>query len=59
MNMPELADDPRFKTPSDRRTNRTELKDIIEAWMATLPDRDAVLEALNAERVPVAPVLTH
>jgi CoA:oxalate CoA-transferase len=58
MNMPELADDSRFKTPSDRRTNRTELKNIIEAWMSNLPDRDAVLEALNAERVPVAPVLT-
>ena len=26
--------------------------------MATLSDRDAVLEALNAERVPVAPILT-
>ena len=58
MNMPELADDPRFKSPYDRRSNRTELKDIIETWMATLSDRDAVLEALNAERVPVAPILT-
>jgi CoA:oxalate CoA-transferase len=58
MNMPELADDPRFKSPYDRRSNRSKLKDIIETWMATLSDRDAVLEALNMERVPVAPVLT-
>ena len=58
MNMPELADDPRFKSPHERRTNRVELKDIIEGWMATISNREAVLEVLNRERVPAAPVLT-
>jgi len=57
MGMPELADDPRFKTRYDRRENRFELKEIIESWMATLPGRDAVLDALERERVPAAPVL--
>ncbi len=57
MDMPELADDRRFKTRHERRENRHALKDIIETWMASLPGRDAVLEALNRERVPVAPVL--
>ena len=57
MGRPELADDPRFRTPRDRRANREELKDIIEAWMAGFADRDAVLDALTAERVPCAPVL--
>ncbi|MEH6477684.1 MAG: CaiB/BaiF CoA-transferase family protein [Sneathiella sp.] len=58
MNMPELLEDSRFNSPYDRRTNRIELKNIIEAWMATFSDREAVLEALNAERVPVAPILS-
>jgi len=57
LDMPELGHDPRFKTPRDRRTNKDTLKAIIEDWMATLPGRDAVLEALNKERVPAAPVL--
>lgn len=57
MGMPELKDDPRFKGPRDRRDNREALKEIIEGWMATLPGRDAVLEALQKERVPCAPVL--
>jgi CoA:oxalate CoA-transferase len=57
MNMPELADDPRFKSRYDRRENRYQLKEVIESWMASLPGRKAVLEALRHERVPAAPVL--
>lgn len=57
MGRPELADDPRFRSPRDRRANREELKAIIEDWMAGLGDRDSVLAALAAERVPCAPVL--
>ena len=33
-----------FKSPHERRTNRVELKDIIEGWMATISNREAVLE---------------
>jgi CoA:oxalate CoA-transferase len=57
LGMPELAKDERFATPQARRENREALKDIIEEWMAGFPDRDAVLEVLNRERVPAAPVL--
>jgi CoA:oxalate CoA-transferase len=57
MNMPELAEDRRFTSRYDRRENRDVLKEIIESWMASLPGREAVLEALRSERVPSAPVL--
>jgi CoA:oxalate CoA-transferase len=57
MNMPELADDPRFNTPRARRDNNEVLKHIIEAWLGAFPSRDAALAALEAERVPCAPVL--
>lgn len=57
LGQPELLKDERFATPRARRANKDELKDIIESWMATLRGRDAVLDALNKERVPAAPVL--
>ena len=57
LGMPELADDERFATPRARRANKDALKDIIEKWMAGLPGREAVLDALNTNRVPAAPVL--
>lgn len=58
LGQPELADDPRFKSPRDRRANKEALRDVIEAWMDGLETRDAALAALRAERVPCAPVLT-
>jgi CoA:oxalate CoA-transferase len=58
MNMPELADDPRFNTPRGRRDNNAALKHIIEGWLGGFPSRDAVIATLEAERVPCAPVLT-
>jgi CoA:oxalate CoA-transferase len=58
MNMPGLADDPRFNTARARRDNNTELKHIIEAWLGGFSSRDAAIAALEAERVPCAPVLT-
>ena len=57
MNRPELGDDPRFKTNRDRVKNKEALRDIIEQWMQSLPDRDAALKALDEQRVPCAPVL--
>lgn len=54
---PELEADERFATPKARRANREALKSIIEAWMASLGGREAVLEALVHHRVPAAPVL--
>ena len=58
MNMPELAGDPRFNTARARRDNNTALKHIIEGWLGGFSSRDAAVAALEAERVPCAPVLT-
>jgi CoA:oxalate CoA-transferase len=58
MNMPELADDPRFRNARARRDNNVPLKDVIEAWLAQFESRDDAIAALEAERVPCAPVLT-
>jgi len=57
MGQPELEADERFATIRDRQVNRVELNAMIEAWMAALPDDAAVLAALEAERVPCAPVM--
>jgi CoA:oxalate CoA-transferase len=58
MNMPELAGDPRFNTARARRDNNAALKHIIEGWLGGFSSRDAAVAALEAERVPCAPVLT-
>jgi crotonobetainyl-CoA:carnitine CoA-transferase CaiB-like acyl-CoA transferase len=58
MNTLELADDPRFATPRARRDNNVALKSIIEGWLACFPSRDAAVAALEAQRVPCAPVLS-
>ncbi|XSC47469.1 CaiB/BaiF CoA transferase family protein [Bradyrhizobium sp. RDT10] len=57
LQMPELLDDPRFKTPSARRQNNSLLKDILEGWLASIGPREACLTALEAQRIPSAPVL--
>jgi crotonobetainyl-CoA:carnitine CoA-transferase CaiB-like acyl-CoA transferase len=56
MGRPELGDDPRFRTLRDRLKNNPALKEIIEAWLATFPDRGSALAVLDRERVPCAPV---
>jgi crotonobetainyl-CoA:carnitine CoA-transferase CaiB-like acyl-CoA transferase len=58
MAMPELATDPRFSDPRARRDNNAALKDIIETWLAGFASRDAAIAALEAERVPCAPILS-
>jgi len=58
MNKPALADDPRFATPRDRRDNNEALKSVIEEWLQAFPSRDAAIAALEAARIPCAPVLT-
>lgn len=57
MGKPELGDDPRFATNRDRIRNNAELRDIIEEWLATYPDRDSAIAVLDRSRVPCAPVL--
>lgn len=58
MGRPELARDDRFATRAERLKNHLELARIIEDWIASMPSDDAAIEAMNAHRVPVAPVLT-
>ncbi|MGE0684500.1 MAG: CaiB/BaiF CoA transferase family protein [Candidatus Binatia bacterium] len=58
MNRPELYDDPRFRTMTDRAQNRQALTVEIEQWLQSFPDRASVLAALEKEHIPVAPVLT-
>jgi CoA:oxalate CoA-transferase len=57
MKRPDLAEDPRFKTNRDRVKNQEALRQIIERWLQSLPDRDSALRELDAQRVPCAPVL--
>lgn len=58
MGMPELVQDERFRTNGRRVRNNAALKEIIEKWFATFPNRDAAVRALDKERVPCAPVLS-
>ncbi len=55
---PELATDPRFDTPHARRDNNAAIVSLIEGWLAKFPTREAALAALEADRIPCAPVLT-
>ncbi|HUY37853.1 MAG TPA: CoA transferase, partial [Candidatus Binataceae bacterium] len=56
MKRPELGDDPRFKTNRDRLKNNLVLRETIEDWLQSFPERDAAIALLDAERVPCAPV---
>jgi crotonobetainyl-CoA:carnitine CoA-transferase CaiB-like acyl-CoA transferase len=58
MGMPELVTDERFKTNNRRVRNNDALKELIEKWLATFPDRDSAVAALDKERVPCGPVLS-
>jgi len=55
---PELVDDPRYSNARERARNRGELIQLTEEWMATFPSDQAVLDVLEAHRVPCAPVLS-
>jgi CoA:oxalate CoA-transferase len=57
MNMPQLANDPRFIDPRARRDNNEALKEIVEKWLSGFGTRDEAIAALETERVPCAPVL--
>jgi crotonobetainyl-CoA:carnitine CoA-transferase CaiB-like acyl-CoA transferase len=58
MNMPELAEDIRFRDARGRRDNNKALQGIIETWLGQFASRAEAMAALEAERVPCAPVLT-
>lgn len=54
---PDLVDDPRFATEPLRAANGAAVSDIMDDWCATRTTAEAVA-ALEAARIPVAPVLT-
>ena len=58
MNMPQLAEDARFRDARARRDNNEALADIIEDWLKQFAGREEAIAALEAERVPCAPVLS-
>lgn len=57
MGMPDLLKDERFSTNGRRVKNNAALREVIEGWLATFPDRDSAIAVLDRERVPCAPVL--
>jgi CoA:oxalate CoA-transferase len=57
MGKPDLLQDERFSTNGRRVKNNAALREIIEGWLATFPDRDSAIAVLDRERVPCAPVL--
>ncbi len=54
---PELADDPRYATNELRVAIADEVIGIVQAWMDSMPSDQAILAALERERVPCAPIL--
>jgi formyl-CoA transferase len=57
VDMPELADDPRYAVKSGRIAGYDELRDLLAEVFATR-SRDVWLAALAANDVPAAPILT-
>ncbi len=57
MQRPDLATDSRFAASADRVKNWPALRDLICAWLDGFDSVDAALVALEAARVPCAPVL--
>jgi crotonobetainyl-CoA:carnitine CoA-transferase CaiB-like acyl-CoA transferase len=53
----ELHADPRFTTAAGRAQHRHELVEVLERWMQTFPSDAALLDHLEAHRVPAAPVI--
>ncbi len=54
---PDLAEDPRFQNNRTRLEHRDALTDIIENWMSTFENDDAVVAVLEQHRVPCGPVV--
>lgn len=54
----EFNSDPRFKDNAGRTANKQVLIDAIEAWLQTTASDDEAVRILEANHVPVAPVLS-
>jgi crotonobetainyl-CoA:carnitine CoA-transferase CaiB-like acyl-CoA transferase len=58
MGQPQLIQDSRFIDNESRVKNSRALVEIIETWLASMPSDAAALAAIQAQRVPCAPVLS-
>ena len=58
MGRPELVTDENFATDVVRLERKDEVVALIEEWLATFANVDAVIETLEANHIPCAPVLT-
>lgn len=52
MGRPELIEDPKYSTVSQRTANRFEVVDIIEGWLRTFDDIQEAIKLLEAGNVP-------
>ena len=58
LGQPELIEDARYDTNEKRVERAEEVIEIVQQWCNQQASDDAILAALEAERVPCAPVLT-
>jgi CoA:oxalate CoA-transferase len=58
MGRPDVAKDPRYATNAARVEHRSEVVTLIEDWLASTESDEAATAALQASRIPVAPVLS-
>jgi CoA:oxalate CoA-transferase len=56
--MPDLETDSRFSSPRARRDSKEDMRHILEGWLSRFPTRADAIDALEAHRVPCAPVLS-
>ena len=54
---PEFINDPRYDASEKRAETAHEVIGIIQDWLGSMPSDEAAIAALEAERVPCAPVL--
>ena len=58
MGKPELIDDPRFAENPKRVENVRAVVQIVENWITSMPSDEEAVRALEAARIPVAPILS-
>jgi crotonobetainyl-CoA:carnitine CoA-transferase CaiB-like acyl-CoA transferase len=58
MGREDMIDDPKYSSNDARVENMAEMISVIEAWLQSFETDEAALAALQAVRVPVAPILT-
>jgi crotonobetainyl-CoA:carnitine CoA-transferase CaiB-like acyl-CoA transferase len=56
MRRPDLAADPRFGTPQDRRRNLEALREIVQRWIWTFTDMASLEAQLNEAKIPTGAV---